>query len=130
MRSGFPFEPGWEYPPSRCPSDVGGDVLRSHKGDSFSTPGTRSKRASRLNVVLELGSNEAIKEAVLAGLGVAVLSRHVVADEMRAGQLRALRISRLSLARDIFVVRDRRRALPIQANLFLQLLTPSAAPRA
>jgi DNA-binding transcriptional LysR family regulator len=85
--------------------------------------------ASELNVVLELGSNEAVKEAVLAGLGVAVLSRHAVRREVEAGQLRTVRVSRLPLERDIFVVRDRRRALSTPANLFLHLLEPKSASR-
>jgi DNA-binding transcriptional LysR family regulator len=77
---------------------------------------------STLNVAMELGSNEAIKEAVLAGLGVAVLSRCVVQKEITAGKLRAIRVAKLALARDIYVVHDRRRALPAPANLFLHLL--------
>jgi DNA-binding transcriptional LysR family regulator len=84
---------------------------------------------SSLNVVLELGSNEAIKEAVMAGLGVAVLSRWVVLKEIDAGQLHALRVSKLSLDRDIFVVRDRRRALPAPATLFMHLLKPEPPTR-
>ena len=80
---------------------------------------------SRLNVVLELGSNEAVKQAVLAGLGVAVLSRLAVTREVQAGQLRTVRIGRLALAREIFVVRDRRRA----AFHSRQSLSPSSEAR-
>lgn len=43
-----------------------------------------------LNIVLELPSNEAVREAVEAGVGAAVLSRHVVATAIDAGALRAL----------------------------------------
>src|SRR5262249_31424538 len=77
-----------------------------------------------LRVALELGSNEAIKEAVLQGLGVAVLSTRAVEREVRAGQLRALKVAGLPLAREMFVVWDRRRALPTPARLFLDLLEP------
>jgi DNA-binding transcriptional LysR family regulator len=80
-----------------------------------------------LNVVLELGSNEAIKEAVQRGLGLAVLSTHVVRAEVEAGALHLVDITGLPLAREMFVAWDRRRALPIPANLFLDLLTPSDA---
>jgi DNA-binding transcriptional LysR family regulator len=80
--------------------------------------------AATLNVVIELGSSEAIKEAVLQRLGVAVLSRRAVHKEMRAGQVKALAIHGLDLDRDIFVVRDRRRALPTSAQLFLDLVNP------
>jgi DNA-binding transcriptional LysR family regulator len=80
------------------------------------------KSLADLHVTLELGSNEAIKEAVLRGLGLAVLSSRVVAREVRAAQLSALSVEGLPLEREMFVVRDRRRALPIPARLFLDLL--------
>jgi DNA-binding transcriptional LysR family regulator len=75
-----------------------------------------------LRVALELGSNEAIKEAVLRGLGVAVLSTRAVERELHAGTFHALQIQRLPLVREMFVTWDRRRALPIPARLFLDLL--------
>lgn len=86
-------------------------------------------RPSSLNVVLELGTNEAVKEAVLAGLGIAALSKRSVQREIETGQLRTLKVNRLSLDRDIYVVRDRRRALPAPADLFLQFLKPEPASR-
>ncbi len=77
---------------------------------------------SDLRVALELGSNEAIKEAVLRGVGVAVLSTYAVQKELRAGQLHALRVSDLHCDRDMYVVQDRRRVLPLPARLFLLFL--------
>ncbi len=77
---------------------------------------------SELRVVLELGSNEAIKEAVLRGAGVAILSSYAVQKELQAGQLRALVVSDLSCDRDLFVVQDKRRVLPLPARLFLLFL--------
>jgi DNA-binding transcriptional LysR family regulator len=71
---------------------------------------------------LELGSNEAIKEAVLRGVGIAVLSTYAVQKELRAGQLHALVISDLHCDRDMYIVQDRRRVLPLPARLFLLLL--------
>lgn len=78
---------------------------------------------SAMRVSLELGSNEAIKEAVRRGLGLAVLSTHVVRREVEAGQLHAVEVSGLHLTRDMYVVCDRRRAMPIPARLFVDLLT-------
>lgn len=43
-----------------------------------------------LNLVMELGSREAIKGAVAAGLGVAVVSSTTVAKEVRLGELTAI----------------------------------------
>jgi DNA-binding transcriptional LysR family regulator len=83
-----------------------------------------------LNVVIELGSSEAIKEAVLEGLGVAVLSRRAVQKELRAGRLKALIVDGLTLDRDIFLIRDKRRVLPTPAQLFLDLVKPEPVTRA
>jgi DNA-binding transcriptional LysR family regulator len=77
-----------------------------------------------LDIALELGSNEAIKEAVLRGLGLAVLSEHAVRQEVEGGKLHAVQVTGLPLVRQMFVVWDRRRALPIPARLFLDLLQP------
>jgi DNA-binding transcriptional LysR family regulator len=80
------------------------------------------KSLNEMQITLELGSNEAIKEAVLRGLGAAVLSTRAVAREAAAGTLQILQIAGLSLTREILVVWDRRRVLPIPARLFLDLL--------
>jgi DNA-binding transcriptional LysR family regulator len=74
---------------------------------------------SDLRIALELGSNEAIKEAVLRGVGVAILSTYAVHRELASGQLLALRVVGLHCDRDMYVVLDRRRVLPFPARLFL-----------
>lgn len=77
---------------------------------------------AEMQVVLELGSNEAIKEAVLRGAGLAVLSRYAVQRELRSGRLRAVRIGGLNCRRDLYLVIDRRRVLGWPARLFLGFL--------
>jgi DNA-binding transcriptional LysR family regulator len=81
-----------------------------------------------LRVALELGSNEAIKEAVLRGAGVAVLSSFAVQKELQSGRLHALRVRDLHCDRDMFVVLDRRRVLPLPARLFLTFLETHPVP--
>jgi len=81
-----------------------------------------------LQVALELGSNEGIKEAVLRGVGVAVLSTYAIQKELKAGQLHALHVRDLHCDRDMFVVQDRRRVLPIPARLFLNFLATNPVP--
>lgn len=76
-----------------------------------------------LNVALELGSNEAVKEAVVQGVGVAVLSQLSVQRDVDAGHLHPLQIDGLALERPMYVVTDRRRALPPIALSFLAQLT-------
>jgi DNA-binding transcriptional LysR family regulator len=82
------------------------------------------KSLSDLKVAMELGSNEAIKEAVLRGMGVTVLSTHAIEKERTSGRLHSLQVTGLSLLREMFVVWDRRRVLPIPARLFLDILEP------
>ncbi len=83
-----------------------------------------SRTPADLKIALEFGSNEAIKEAVLHGLGCAVLSTHAVAKELQAGVLHALQVTGLPLQREIHVIWDRRRVLPAPARLFLDMLEP------
>ncbi len=75
-----------------------------------------------LPVALELGSNEAIKEAVLRGVGVAILSTYAVQKELRARQLHAVKVYDLHCDRDMYIVQDRRRVLPLPARRFLLFL--------
>ena len=83
---------------------------------------------AELRVVLELGSNEAIKEAVHRGVGVAVLSALAVQKELKSGTLHALEVKDIRCDRDMFVVRDRRRVLPLPARLFLNFLDANPIP--
>jgi DNA-binding transcriptional LysR family regulator len=83
-----------------------------------------------LEIALELGSNEAIKEAVLRGLGVAVLSSYAVEKELKAGQLAALKVTDLHCDREMFVVWDRRRVLPSPARTFRFFLETNPIPDA
>jgi DNA-binding transcriptional LysR family regulator len=79
-------------------------------------------------VALELGSNEAIKEAVRRGVGVAVLSTFAVQKEIQSGQLHGLKVTDLHCDRDLFLVWDRRRVLPLPARVFLQFLDTHPIP--
>ena len=81
-----------------------------------------------LRVALELGSNEAIKEAVLRGIGVAVLSIYAVGKELKAGQLHARSVTDLHCDRDLFVIWDRRRVLSAPARAFRIFLESNPVP--
>lgn len=72
-----------------------------------------------LDVALELGQSEAIKQAVIAGLGVACLPAVAIADAVAAGRLAALRVPFLDLRRTLSLVlhRGRYRGATVQAFL-------------
>lgn len=62
---------------------------------------------------LEFGSNETIKQAVMAGLGIAVISAHTVAAELKEKRLVALDVKGLPINRKWFVVKHaNKRFLP------------------
>jgi LysR family transcriptional regulator, low CO2-responsive transcriptional regulator len=75
-----------------------------------------------IRVALELGSNEAIKQAVLRGAGVAILSSFALRKELQAGDLHALEFSDLLCGREMLIVQDKRRVLPLPTRLFLLFL--------
>jgi DNA-binding transcriptional LysR family regulator len=83
---------------------------------------------AELRVVLELGSNEAIKESVRRGVGVTVMSALAVQKELKTGSLHALDVEGIRCDRDMFVVQDRRRVPPLPARLFLTFLDANPIP--
>jgi DNA-binding transcriptional LysR family regulator len=60
--------------------------------------------ASSLKVGLQLGSTEAVKQAVRAGLGISITLESAVRDEVKAGTLRALRVEKAPLAKPLFSI--------------------------
>ena len=58
-------------------------------------------RGATLKVPLELGSTEAIKRAVIAGMGLAIVSVATVTTELAAGMLRVVRVPELPLGRQL-----------------------------
>jgi LysR family transcriptional regulator, low CO2-responsive transcriptional regulator len=53
---------------------------------------------------IEIGSNETIKQAVMAGLGLALISAHTIEAEVAAGRLVILDVVGLPIMREWFVV--------------------------
>lgn len=62
-------------------------------------------------VGLELSSNEAIKQAVVAGLGISFISRHTLGLELKAGRLAILRVDGTPVMRRWNIVRHRSKQL-------------------
>ena len=80
------------------------------------------------NVGMEIGSNETIKQAVMAGLGVALISAHTVAHELEEGRLSLIRAPGLPMMRQWQVVRRKEKhLLPTAAALWDFLAARGAA---
>jgi DNA-binding transcriptional LysR family regulator len=75
-----------------------------------------------IKVRMELGSNEAIKQAIIGGLGVSVLSRHTLALDAPMGQLAVLNVTGFPIQRQWHVVYPAGKQLSIVARTFLDYL--------
>ena len=75
-----------------------------------------------LRVAGEMGSNQAIKQAVKAGMGITVLSRIAVEEESRQGVLAFLRVQDLAVTRGFYVVTHRERSRSPVAEAFRLVL--------
>jgi DNA-binding transcriptional LysR family regulator len=73
----------------------------------FSAPGT-----VRPKDTLEMGSDETIKQAVMAGLGLSLISAHTIAPDLAANRLAILKVADSPIMREWFIVRRSDRELP------------------
>ena len=66
---------------------------------------------------IEMGSNETIKQAVMAGLGIAFISVHTIALEVDTGRLVILDVAGMPIRRQWFaVIRSDRAISPAMAT--------------
>ncbi len=82
-----------------------------------------AQRGIQLKHTVELGSTEAIKETIAAGLGLAIVSRATIVDELRLGRLVILPIKGLDMRRTFTRVRLIGRTLSPAARAFRDVLT-------
>ncbi|ERN40604.1 transcriptional regulator [Rubidibacter lacunae KORDI 51-2] len=81
-----------------------------------------SERGLEISVRLELGSNEAIKQAIVGGLGVSVLSKHTLALEKEDGPLVVLDVESLPIQRHWYAIYPAGKQPTIVAKTFLEFL--------
>jgi LysR family transcriptional regulator, low CO2-responsive transcriptional regulator len=79
------------------------------------------------NLGMEIGSNETIKQAVMAGLGVALISAHTVHAELQDGRLSELDVAGLPVIRQWFLVKLQKKRLLPAAQAFWDFLLGSSA---
>lgn len=71
---------------------------------------------------MEMDSNETIKQAVIAGLGIAFISRHTVSNELQSRRLIALKVDGLPVMREWYAIRRADKALLPPARAMLDFL--------
>ena len=93
-------------------------------------PGSGTRRAVQklldehgvqVKVKLELGSNEAIKQAIAGGLGISVLSRHTLIPDT-GSEVTVLDIQHFPIRRNWYIVHPSGKQLSIVARTYLEYL--------
>src|SRR4030066_442439 len=66
------------------------------------------------------GSTDAVKQAVKAGLGVSILSRFSVTDELKYKILKEIKLIDIQMKRKFYIVTHKKRTLPQAYKMFLE----------
>jgi DNA-binding transcriptional LysR family regulator len=75
-----------------------------------------------LRVTAEMGSTEAIKQGIKAGIGVSIISRIALTDELHVGSLRTVVIQDVVLRRSFYIIRHKGRTLSPLGQTFTRFL--------
>ncbi|MFP4154797.1 MAG: LysR family transcriptional regulator [Halothiobacillaceae bacterium] len=81
-----------------------------------------SEWGMQFKFTMELGSNEAIKQAVAGGLGLAMLSRSALSDDPAKDDVAVLDVQGFPIRRQWYVVRPRGKQPSVVAQTFLAFL--------
>ncbi len=84
-------------------------------------------REQDLQEVAEIGSTAAVKEAVKAGIGVAIVSRRAVSDEIQCGRLISIAIKDQKLKRPFYLIQRKNRELSPVISAFLEYMQEKAS---
>ncbi len=81
---------------------------------------------SLLNVVAEMGSTEAVREAVKAMIGITVISSHAVREDIERDSLYAVPLKSICIQRPFFLAQRKNRELSPLCSAFLEHLRADA----
>ncbi len=85
------------------------------------------ERGVPFRVSMEVSSNETIKQAVMAGMGISFISSHTIGLELASGKLVVLDVAGLPLVRDWYVIHLRDKQLAPIASAFRGFLLENGA---
>ena len=84
---------------------------------------------SKLYVVAEMGSTEAVRQAIKARIGVSILSYHSIAEDLQRKTLVALPIKDVRIFRSFYLVQRKNRQTSPLCTAFLDYLRDRAAEK-
>ncbi|RDH85040.1 MAG: LysR family transcriptional regulator [endosymbiont of Galathealinum brachiosum] len=97
-------------------------IRESGSGTRYVFDNLLKEHGVEIEPYMELGSSEAIKQAVMAGLGIAVLSLHSVQLEREVNKLTVLNVEGFPLKRRWYAVHLKGRKLSLVARTFLEYI--------
>ena len=83
-------------------------------------------KENSLQEVAEISSTAAVKEAVKEGIGISILSRRAVIDDVNCGRLVALAVKGHKLQRPFYLIQRKNKELSPVASVFLNYLRNNA----
>ncbi len=75
-----------------------------------------------LQIAAEMGSNEAIRQAVKAGVGISIISRRAVEEDLEQGRIQEAKIKGLPLKRNFFLITQKQKTFSPLAQEFKEFL--------
>lgn len=84
-------------------------------------------KLERPKIAMEIKSTETIKQAVIAGMGIAFLSAHTISLELQVGNLVVLDVEGFPVMRNWYVVHRKNKRLPPVAEAFKRFLIDEGA---
>src|SRR5215469_2115995 len=104
-------------------------LLRERGSDTWnSMREVFGRQFARLNIAMQIHSTETIKQAVLAGMGIAFLSAHTIGLDLLAGNLVVLDVQGFPAMLNWYLVHNRTKRLPPVAVAFKDFLLREGAP--
>ncbi len=80
------------------------------------------KSLSKFNIVCEMGSSESVKEAIISGLGISILSIHAIQRELKQGTLIEMPIQGCTIQRSFYLIYKKQISLMHYHKLFLEFV--------
>lgn len=102
-------------------------VRESGSGTRIAMERFFNERGMRLKTGMEVGSNEAIKQSVQAGLGLGLLSRATIEQELALRRLAVLDVADFPIMRHWFVVHRKGKRLSAAAEAFKAFMLKDTA---
>ncbi|MDY6853694.1 MAG: selenium metabolism-associated LysR family transcriptional regulator [Thermodesulfobacteriota bacterium] len=80
---------------------------------------------NRLNIIAEMGSTEAVRQGIKAGIGVSILSKRAIGDELKSGIFLEKKIEGIRFIRNFYVVTLKGKTKSPLVNTFFSFLLES-----